>query len=242
MERQLSESKLGTPQSCLLGTCCLEELDAKRCGCWERPLQSEVVTIPEVEAMAERSCAETWEPGIRIACPSASLWGTWEVDQASGPAVFGFVSLSAPVKELWIIWVKHVSWTQQLSPSLTALLSALPHRADFPEGRTPRSPFWMAFAPRIKAKMSSHFLKSQTTHTKITHRSPKCHSQGSAAKIGCKCHWAWFSSFLFQCDYDMCWYLLCKITTDIGHFRKYEETANHNICNIIKAGIMLVWV
>lgn len=115
----------------------------------------------------------------------------------------------------------------------------------FSRGRTPISTVWMTFAPCIKAKMSSHFLKKVThtenTHTKMTHTSLNCHSQGCAAKRACKCHWAWFSSFLSRCDYDMCWYLLCEITTDIGHFRKCKETANHNICNIIKASIILVW-
>lgn len=106
-----------------------------------------------------RSRAKRWEPGTRTVQSSRSLWGTWEVDHASRLVVFVFVSLSAPVNELWITQVKHLSWTQQLSPSLTVLLSAVPHWADFPGGRTPRFPFWMMFAPCIKAKMSSHFLK-----------------------------------------------------------------------------------
>lgn len=199
------------------------------------------------QSHGRRSHVERWEPGTGTVHPSCSsillIHPILDAKTASGPAVFGVVSLS--VNKIWIFQVKHLSWTQQLSSSHIALPSALPQGGDFSRERTPVSPFWMTFAPCIKAKMSSFFLKrvthTENIHTKMTHTSLNCHSQGCAAKRACKCHRAWFSSFLSPCDYDMCWYLLCEITTDIGHFRKCKETANRNICNIIKASIMLVW-
>lgn len=78
-----------TENNYILGICSLEELDAERSGCWERPPQSEVATIPEVKAMEEEPC---WE--VR----------GWHKDRSSIQVALGYLR-SGPCKQTCCLWV-----------------------------------------------------------------------------------------------------------------------------------------
>lgn len=149
----------------------LEELDAERCGCWERPPQHEALTISEVKAMAEGAW-HWWVVRVRHPDCSSVLFNLehLRIELCKWTCCLGDyftlceqnLNLSGEAFEL-----NPAAFTKSYG-----VTECCPSVRWFSRGKTQICPFWMTFAPCINAKMSSHFLKKSLIQKTLIQKWP----------------------------------------------------------------------